>query len=228
MSGRTATIIGATGLIGSHLLELAQTDNYYQKVRILVRRPVDVRSSKIEAKLVDFSDYDSFKVDIYNSDVVFCAVGTTLSKVKGDKAAYRKIDYDIPVRAAKLCKETGCEKFILVSSVGANSKSKNFYLQLKGEVEDAVKNSEIQSISIFRPSILLGDRKEKRLGESIGKVGMQFFSFAMIGNLEKYKPVHAREVAAAMINASKKRLTRFNVYEYRDIKELASTNNHVS
>ena len=227
MSGRTATIIGATGLIGSHLVELMQTDSYYQNVRLLVRRPIDPDNKRAEMKIVDFSDHDSFKIGIYNSDVVFCAVGATLNKVKGSKAAYRKVDYDIPVRAAQLCKETGCENFILVSSVGANSRSKNFYLQLKGEVEDAIKNSGIQSISVFRPSILLGDRKEKRLGESIGKAGMQLFTFAMIGKWQKYKAVHAREVAAAMLAASKKPLTGFNVYEYRDIKELASTTNEL-
>lgn len=219
MIGKTATVFGSTGLIGTHLVELLQADSYYDNVRLLVRRPVNA-TGKAEAKLIDFTDYDSYRTGIYGSKAVFCAVGTTLKKVKGDKTTYRKIDFDIPVKAAQLCKETGCENFLLVSSVGANSKSNNFYLRLKGEVENAVKDAGCKSISVFRPSILLGDRKENRLGESIGKICMQIFSFSMIGKLEKYKPIHAREVAAAMVAASKKNSQGFSIYEYRSIKKL--------
>ena len=138
MSTKTATIIGVTGLIGNYLLEELLKDDYYHTVKVLIRRPVDLAHPKLEKKLVDFNDSDSLLVALSNSDVVFCTVGTTQKKVKGDKAAYRKVDYDIPVNAARFCKMTGCEKFVLVSSVGANSKSNNFYLKLKGDVEDAV------------------------------------------------------------------------------------------
>jgi uncharacterized protein YbjT (DUF2867 family) len=118
---------------------------------------------------VDFNDAESFRLALEGSDVVFCAIGTTQKKVKGDKEAYRKVDYNITVNAAKFCKLNSCETFVLVSSVGANSKSKNFYLKLKGEVEDAVKSVGLKSVHIMRPSVLLGDRKEFRLGEKISK-----------------------------------------------------------
>ena len=154
MSTKTATLIGATGLIGNHLLQLLLEDPYFETVRILIRRPYELKHPKLEKKIVDFNDADSMLVAMENSDVVFCTVGTTQRKVKGDKGAYRKVDYDIAVNAARFSKMTGCEKFILVSSVGANSKSKNFYLNLKGEVEEAVKELGIKSVHIMRPSML--------------------------------------------------------------------------
>jgi uncharacterized protein YbjT (DUF2867 family) len=211
---KTATVIGSTGLIGGHLVEQLQEDSQVETIRLLVRRPVQFPQAKVEAKLVDFTDPESFKLAIEGSSAVFCAVGTTQKKVKGDKAAYRKVDYDIPVNAARFCAETGCPKFLLVSSVGASSRSNNFYLKLKGEVEDTVQQLPIKSIHIFRPSILLGDRKEQRPGEAIGKVVMQAFSFVLVGGLQKYKPVQARDVAAAMIKAAKKEAKGRFVYEY--------------
>ncbi|MBL0130072.1 MAG: hypothetical protein IPP43_02225 [Chitinophagaceae bacterium] len=121
------------------------------------------------------------------------------------------------VHAARFCKLNGCEKFVLVSSVGANSKSNNFYLKLKGEVEDAVKAVGIKSVHIMRPSMLLGDRKEFRLGEKISKGILPAFSFLIPS---KYKPVHGKEVAQAMSAAAKKNDAGFFISEYREIKQL--------
>ena len=213
----TATIIGATGLIGNYLLEELLRDAHYNTVRILIRRPVELSHPKLEKKLVDFNDSDSLLVALSNSDMVFCAVGTTQRKVKGDKAAYRKVDYDIAVNAARFCKMTGCETFALVSSVGASSQSKNFYLKLKGEVEEAVKAVGLTSVHIFRPSVLVGDRKEFRLGEKISMGLMKIFSFLVPS---KYKPVHGKEVASAMITAGKKNTEGYFVYQYKDIHNL--------
>ncbi|MGB3153976.1 MAG: NAD(P)H-binding protein, partial [Chitinophagaceae bacterium] len=197
----TATLIGATGLIGNYLLEELLKDDFYHTVRILIRRPLELTHPKLEKKLVDFSDVENFRLALEGSAVVFCAIGTTQKKVKGDKAAYRKVDYDIPVHAARFCKLNGCEKFVLVSSVGANSKSNNFYLKLKGEVEDAVKAVGIKSVHIMRPSMLLGDRKEFRLGEKISKGILPAFSFLIPS---KYKPIHGKDVAKAMQVLAKK------------------------
>lgn len=216
----TASLIGATGLIGNYLLEELLKDDHFNTVKILVRRPVEINHPKLEKKLVDFNDSDSLLIALSNSDVVFCSVGTTQKKVKGDKEAYRKVDHDIPVNAVRFCKMTGCEKFILVSSVGANSKSKNFYLKLKGEVEDAVKEAGLRSVHIMQPSILLGDRKEFRLREKIGKGLMKAFSFLIPS---KYKPVQGRDVAKAMIGAAKKNDEGFFVWEYIGIKQLSGS-----
>jgi len=214
----TATLIGATGLIGSYLRNELLKDPFYDTVKILIRKPLDISHPKLEKKIVDFNDSDSLLVAIDNSDVVFCAVGTTQRKVRGDKEAYRKVDYDIHVKAARFSKMTGSETFVLVSSVGANSKSNNFYLKLKGEVEDAVKAIGLRSVHIMRPSMLLGDRKEFRLGEKIGKLLMTALSFLLP---PKYKPVHGMKVATAMLNAAKENKEGFFVYEYREIRELS-------
>jgi uncharacterized protein YbjT (DUF2867 family) len=196
----TATLIGATGLIGNYLLEELLQDSYYDTVRILIRRPLELTHPKLEKKLVDFADAESFRLALEGSDVVFCAIGTTQKKVRGDKEAYRKVDYDITVNAAKFCKLNGCETFVFVSAVGANSKSNNFYLKLKGEVEDAVKDVGLKSVHIMRPSLLIGNRKEFRLSEKIAQWVMPVFSFLLP---KKYKPVKAVDVAREMIKIAK-------------------------
>ena len=213
----TATLIGATGLIGGHLFDELLNDPFFNTVRILIRRPIDKTHAKLEKKIVDFNDNDSLLVALSNSDVVFCAIGTTQKKVKGDKEVYRKIDFDIPVKLARFSKMSGCEKFILVSSVGASSKSKSFYLKLKGEVEDAVESVGLHSVHIMRPSLLLGDRKEFRLGEDFSKVFMTTLSFLIPS---KYKAIQAKEVAKAMAVLAKHDKQGFYIHEYNEIKSL--------
>ncbi len=212
-----ATLIGATGLIGSHLLELLLKDDHFDPVRILVRRPFEQEHSKLEKKLVNFADKESFHLALEGSDVIFCAIGTTQKKVKGDKVEYRKIDHDIAVNAAQLGKLCGCETFILVSAIGANSKSSNFYLKLKGEVEDAVRSAGLRSVHIMRPSMLLGDRKEFRLGEKIGTPIMRALSFLLPS---RYKPIQARDVAKAMTAVVKKNEEGVFIHSYKEIKNV--------
>ena len=210
-----ATLIGATGLIGNLLLELLLADEYFDSVRILIRRPMEFTHPKLEKKLVDFTDMESFRLALEDSDVVFCSIGTTQKKVKGDKDAYKKIDYDITVNAARFCKLNGCENFIFVSSVGANSKSNNFYLKLKGEIEEAVKTVGLTNLYIMQPSLLLGNRKESRFGEKIAQWVMPVISFLIP---PKYKPIKAAEVAKAMIYLSKKNLTGIYYSQFKEIK----------
>ena len=220
MKEKTASILGSTGLIGGKLLELLLNDNYYNVIRVIVRRPVEFNNPAVRVMVIDFSDEVSFKSAIAGSDALFCAVGTTQKKVEGDKAAYYKVDYDIPVNAARFCKETGCPVFLLVSSVGADSKSKNFYLKLKGEVEDKVREMKIDSVSVFRPSMLLGKRNEYRFTEEVAKAISAPLSFIFPS---KYKPIKAENVAGAMIAASKKATPGFNVYHYREIINIIET-----
>jgi uncharacterized protein YbjT (DUF2867 family) len=217
MKDLTATIIGATGLIGSHLVELTGKDPAFKRVKVVVRRPLALENPKMEVIVLDFSDASAFRSAIEGSDAVFCAVGTTQKKVKGDKAAYRSVDYEIPVNAAKYCSETGCSRFLLVSSVGADSKSSNFYLSLKGEVEDMVNSIRIPSVSIFRPSMLIGKRKEFRFGELLGKFGAVPFSFLIPS---KFKPISARKVAEAMVAASKLNRTGLSIYFHKEMLDI--------
>jgi uncharacterized protein YbjT (DUF2867 family) len=214
---KTAAIIGATGLIGSRLLNLLQDDSYYSSIRVLSRRPVSISNPKADVRVIDFSDERQFRDVIAGCDALFCAVGTTQKKTEGDEEAYRKVDFDIPVNAARYCAETGCPKFLLVSSVGADSSSGNFYLKLKGEVEDAVKLSGVPSVSIFRPSILLGRRNESRPGEAFGKIVMSTFSFLLPSRI---KPVDASVVAGAMLAAAKSGKLGAEIYQYNELMKL--------
>jgi uncharacterized protein YbjT (DUF2867 family) len=217
MQQKTVTLIGATGLIGTHLLALLQDDPAFGNIKVIVRRPVSISHPKVRIITIDFTDETAFRSAIAGSDAVFVTVGTTQKKVKGDLAAYRKVDYDIPVNAARWCAETGCPVFLLVSSVGANSKSGNFYIKLKGEVEDVVQSMRLPSVHIFRPSILIGKRNESRPAETIAQGMSKGVSFLFPS---KYKPIKARDVARAMIAASGKNKPGFHVYHHKEMMSL--------
>lgn len=216
-----AILIGATGLIGGILLEKLLKDPMFSHVKLIARRSNGIRHAKLEEVIINFEDEISFKKEVTNADVLFSTVGTTQKQVKGDNAAYRKIDFDIPVRAARFCAEQHVGTYLLVSSVGANAASGNFYLRLKGETETAVLNQSIASIYIMRPSMLLGNRKESRLGEIIGQPLMRFFSVFLFGGMTKYKAIDAAAVAEAMFIASKKTITGKFICEYREMIEMA-------
>ncbi len=212
------TLIGATGLIGSQLLDYFLNDNTVSEVAILVRRKLEYSNPKLKVKLINFVDLQAFESSIIPGSIIFCAVGTTKNKVKGDMSKYRKVDYDITVHAAKFGLEKGCKSFVLVSSIGANSKSSNFYTKLKGEIEDKVSSLQYPHFHVFRPSILLGNRKEFRFGEKVAKIFMSLFSFLIP---DKFKPIHSKTVALAMLNASKEKNKGTFIYTYNEIKDLA-------
>jgi uncharacterized protein YbjT (DUF2867 family) len=214
---KTAALIGATGLIGSHILDFLLKDNEIGSVRLLVRRPLEISHPKVKCIVLDFEDETAFRKGVAGCDTVFVAVGTTQKKVKGDKIAYRKVDYDIPMNAARFSAEEGCKGFLLVSSVGANAHGGNFYLRLKGEVEEKIQTYGIPSVSIFRPSMLLGKRKESRPMEAVAQVISKALSFLIPSN---YKPIEAEMVANSMIAASKKDKPGVSIYHYREMTAL--------
>lgn len=222
METRIAVILGATGLIGSCLTDLIAEDDFFQEIRIISRRPLTRDHPKIKVLTIDFSDEDQFRNAIYEGGFLFCCIGTTMRKVQGDKNLYRSIDYGIPVRAAALGAELGCPYYALVSSVGANTSSGNFYLRLKGEVEEAVRTSGIAGVSIFRPSMLLGNRKDVRPGEWVGKLLMRPLSFLFPS---RYRPIHAETVARAMLSDAKNNSGKLNIYENKAIHLLAANHN---
>lgn len=221
MSEKIATIVGATGMIGNYLLEALLQDDYFSTVRILVRRPYQKSDPKMEVKLVDFTDAESFKLALEGSDTIFCCIGTTQKNVKGDNDLYRKIDFDIPLKAAKFGKEVGCEKFLIVTAVGADNHSRTFYLKLKGELENAIGLAGIATVHVFQPSMLLGERKEKRTGESLLQGSMKLISGVFFGSLRKFKAIHGKTVAKAMQRAAKKNDKGFFIYTYDEMKRLA-------
>lgn len=222
MERKTAVVIGATGLTGAQVVEALLADDYFQKVRILVRRPVSFHHEKLNVQITDFNHLHELEPKLGKGDILFCCIGTTAKKVRGDKQEYRKIDYDIPVTAARLAVQLGYSQFLLMSAVGANAAAANFYLQLKGSVEEDVAAMPFRSIHIFRPSLLLGKRNERRLGEGIAKVLLPVISFLLIGSLKKYKPIHSSEVARAMVAAAKQNLDGVYTYQYDAIRRLAA------
>ncbi|RYF94377.1 MAG: NAD-dependent epimerase/dehydratase family protein, partial [Chitinophagaceae bacterium] len=132
MSEKIASIIGSTGMIGIYLQEQLLQDNYFDTVRVLVRRPQEKTNEKLEVKLINFDDAESVKIALEGSDTIFSCIGTTQRNVKGDKELYRKIDFEIPANTARWGKEIGCKKWVMITSVNANPASSTFYLKLKG------------------------------------------------------------------------------------------------
>jgi uncharacterized protein YbjT (DUF2867 family) len=222
MQPLTAVVLGGTGLVGQQLVQQLLTDRAFSKVRILVRRPVEISHPKLEVEIVDFQNLDEFKSKMGIGNCIFCCIGTTNKKVKGDKAEYRKIDYDIAVNAARMGKEAGFTSYLLVSAVGANTASSNFYLRLKGEVEKAIASVNFDSFHTFRPSMLLGERTESRLGETIGKGIMKTLSILLTGSFAKYKGIEDVTVAKAMIAAAKSHLKGFQIHYYSDMVKASA------
>ncbi|HEY8688506.1 MAG TPA: NAD(P)H-binding protein [Chitinophagaceae bacterium] len=222
MNEQTAVVIGASGLIGNYLVEQLLHDEYFGTVRVLVRRGLAFDHPKLQQVIVNFNNINDYTKRFGKGDIIFCCVGTTQKKVKGDKVAYEKVDHDIPVNAAQIGIDNGFKKFLVVSSIGANLISGNFYLRLKGEMEKDIKQFPFKSISIFRPSMLLGKRNESRPGEKAGQIFMQAISFLFFGRFKKYHSVKAVDVAKAMIAQSKKDDPGIHIVEYPEMKKLFS------
>ena len=216
MKAKEVTLFGGTGLIGSSLLEILLKDDRYSKINVVTRRFFLVNNSKVIVHLIDFLDQKAIEQTLENSEIVFASIGTTQAQVKGDKDAYRKIDFDIIYNLAKACKKHQVEHFLFVSSQGADHKSSNFYLKLKGEIEQAVFDLKLSCCSVFRPSLLLGKRNEKRPGEQIAQWIMPLFSFLMPPN---FKPIDAYSVAQSMVNISQSNPKGFNFFHYQEIKD---------
>jgi uncharacterized protein YbjT (DUF2867 family) len=220
MNGQTAVVLGATGLIGKFLVEVLLEDNYFSCVRILARSPSILIHPKLQYEILNFNDENNFTQKFGEGDVIFCCIGTTQKQVKGDNEAYKKIDFDIAVTAAKIGVIKQFKKYLIVSSVGADANSSNFYLQLKGKIENTIRQFPFESISFFRPSMLLGKRNKVRYGENMLQLSMKFFSLLLFGSLKKYHAIKAKDVAKAMIAESKRNSTGVKFYEYQQMKQL--------
>ena len=216
--GKTAIILGATGLTGGLLLRELLEDNRYDKVKVFSRKTIGLNHPKIKEYLGDILDLNTFK-NSFKADEVFCCIGTTAKKTP-DKSVYRNIDFDIPVKAAKLCKKNKIDTFIVMSSLGADAKSKVFYNRTKGEMEEGVLKENILNTYILRPSIILGDRKESRLGEDIGKIMMQTFQFLLFGKFKKYRAIESKNIAKAMVYLANTKLAD-QIIESDQIVELS-------
>lgn len=217
---RTAVVIGATGLTGSNLVKLLLAEDYYSTVRTITRRPIEIFHPRLEEHVIDFSNQEALRNAIGNGDDMFSCIGTTYGKVKGDRKVYREIDFGIAVNAGKYARENGFRQYLLVSAIGANSASANFYVRLKGDVENAIIALEFPALHIFRPAIVYGERKESRLLEKSARALMQAFSFLMLGKYARFKPIPGASVAVAMKEAAKLERKGIHWYHYPEMISL--------
>ncbi|AYA65709.1 NAD(P)H-binding protein [Alteromonas sp. RKMC-009] len=202
-SNKTALVLGATGLVGKALVRQLLLDPRYDSITILVRRPVPASLfsdplGKLTPLVIDFEQLQDYQ-GYFSVNHVYCCLGTTL-KQAGSKAAFRKVDFEYIHVAAQLTRAQRADSFVWISSVGANAKSSNFYLRVKGELEDALmRMPQLPNASAVRPSLLLGERNESRPLEAFGQMIAPALGAFMAGPLKKYRPVSATEVAHKMI-----------------------------
>ena len=215
---KTALIAGSTGLIGSDLLKLLVENTEYEKIHVLVRREIQVESPKIITHIINFDELDVFDAGI-SPDHVFCTLGTTIKKAK-TRENFRKVDYDYVLALGKMVKKKNTAKFLMVSSLGANAKSMIFYNRVKGEIEKALTELNLEHLFIFRPSLLMGNRQEHRSGEktitSVYKVINPIFA----GKLKKYKGIQSIQVARALIETALHNNNPFKIFESDEIQDI--------
>lgn len=185
--------MGATGLTGGKLLDLLLKDPDYGTLKLFSRSSVNISDLKIEEHLINMFELEKY-VELFTADVVFCCIGTTKSKTP-DKDTYKKIDYGIPVAAAKLARQNSVARYLVISSLGADAQSSTLYSKIKGEMQRDVLAQKIKEIYIFQPSLIGGKREEKRLGERIAKFFFGNFSFLIP---KKYEMIHPETIAKAM------------------------------
>ena len=209
-----AVLFGGTGLTGGCILDLLNNDSDFKSIIVVSRKTFTHSSNKISNMVIDFSDPVEIERCIKKDSIVFSCIGTTQAQVKGDKKKYREIDFDITLNIANACKKLSAKKFLFISSGGANSSSSNFYLKLKGEIEDAVIKTLNNSLFILKPSLLLGKRNNSRFMENIGQIIMPLFSILLPDSI---KAVKATLVAKCMLELSKSERTNLNIIENKEI-----------
>jgi uncharacterized protein YbjT (DUF2867 family) len=196
---RTALLAGATGLVGGHCLDLLLARPDVARVHLLLRRALGRGDAKIVEHVVDF-EHLAEAAAAFAVDDVYACLGTTI-KVAGTQERFRHIDHDYTVDLARRARAAGAARLALVSSVGAAATARTFYLRVKGETERDVAALGFPTLAILRPSMLVGERREKRAGEAVGVAVSRALAFAMVGGLRAYRPIAARTVAAAMVGA---------------------------
>ena len=214
---KTALLFGASGLVGSHLLNQLIKDTNYSKIKLFVRSVTEIIDPKVEIIKTDFNNLQNHKEDVKGDDCFFC-IGTTKQN-SSDKDEYKRVELDIPIEIAKIAKLNLVNSFIFVSAIYANPNSSGDYVRFKGLVEEELKRLNFPKLALMRPSFLMGERKEKRVGEKIGIFVFKLLSPLLLGPLKKMRPINAETVAKAMIRAANENLEK-NIFESNEIAEL--------
>jgi uncharacterized protein YbjT (DUF2867 family) len=214
---KTALLFGATGLVGSDLLNLLISNSNYSKIKLFVRSSIELNDPKIEIIQTDFKNLENHREDIKGDDCFFC-IGTT-KKNSPDKNEYKRIELELPKQVAQIAKSNLINSFVFVSSGYADPKSSGDYLKFKGLVEEDLIRLNFPKLGIMRPSFLLGDRQEKRVGEKIGIFIFKLLSPFFLGPLKKMKPIHSTTVAKAMISVAQNNHSKM-IFESNEISEI--------
>ena len=217
---KTALVFGSSGLVGSHVLSQLISNNNYSKIKLFVRSSIDISDPKIEIIQTDFNNLENHREDIKGDDCFFC-IGTT-KKNSPDKNEYKRVELEVPKQIAQIAKSNSVNSFVFISSGYADPKSSGDYLRFKGEVEEELKRLNFSKLGIMRPSFLLGDRKEKRIGEKIGIFVFKLLSPLFVGPLKKMKPIHSATVAKAMITITQNKVSK-TIFESDEIADLSSS-----
>ena len=215
--GKTVIILGATGLTGGILLKRLMKDESVTTIKLFSRSSSNVKNPKVEEYLIDMFQLEN-ETERFTGDIVYCCIGTTKSKTP-DKETYKKIDYGIPLKAAKLAKQNAIKTFVVISALGANPDSNMFYNKVKGEMERDVLQQNISKTYILQPSLIGGDRSENRMGESIAQFFAKVFGFLIP---KKYKMIEPETIAKAMQKLLYKPYSETRITSDK-IKELANS-----
>lgn len=213
-----AVIVGASGLIGSKLLNILWQWPEYDEIISLGRKKINLKNKKLTQLIVDFDHLDNYS-EYINGHAVFCCLGTTRKKTP-DLKEYRMIDHDYPLKLAEIAKENQVKQYHLVSSLGANPDASGFYLKTKGETEEGIKSVGMDCVHIYQPSILTGQRSEQRLGELLALQLMKVLDPLLLGPFKKYRSIPAYTVAMAMFKESLKNEDGLFVHPSDQIKQL--------
>jgi uncharacterized protein YbjT (DUF2867 family) len=211
MTNRKALIAGSTGLVGKNLLHQLSKSGLYTEIISIVRKPTVEELPNVKEEIVDFENLEKFAY-LFNVNDIYICLGTTIKKAK-TQAAFKKIDVDYPIKIAQLAASNKAQKLSVISAMGANSKSKIFYNRMKGIMEQGMINSGIDTINIYRPSLLLGKRSEFRFGEKFASVLVKPILFLFAGPLKKYRPVAVKDVAKTMLTNCFNDTTGTNIFE---------------
>lgn len=220
---QTVTIVGASGLVGSELLQILGYIDEISAIKVVTRAPVGKMMPQMENIILNFDKLGDY-AETLKADIFVCCLGSTIKKA-GSQEAFKKVDLDYVVNFAKVAEAVGAKKFLVVSAMGANPESKIFYNRVKGEMEKALKDLKIPQIEIFRPSLILGERKEKRAGEEWGQRLSPFVNKILVGPLRKYRGITAKDIAKAMAIAILNFQAGFYVYDSEQIQHIADQTN---
>jgi uncharacterized protein YbjT (DUF2867 family) len=212
-----ALILGATGLVGRALLKQALAADRYERIHVLSRRELDLAHPKLQVHLVDFDHLEQYE-EPFRVDDIFCCLGTTIATA-GSQEAFRKVDFEYVVEAARLGRKHGATHYLVVSSMGADANSLVFYSRVKGEMEQALQQLGYPKLSILRPSFLLGDRQESRMGERIGIKVMGLIN--RLGLLRAYQGVSDAQVAATMLERARQENLAAVIVDNRTIAQTS-------